>query len=76
MNWETPLRFLLSPGNDHDAIHAQRLIKGLDLSASTMLGDKDYGAQKFRQSLTLIGADYAIPPKSNAKAPWLVDYHL
>lgn len=49
MNWETPLRFLLSPGNDHDAIHAERLMKGLDLSVSTMLGDKDYGAQKFRQ---------------------------
>lgn len=71
-----PLRFLLSPGNDHDAVHAERLIEGMDLSGSTMLGDKAYGAQRFRECLALMGAAYAIPPKSNALEPWPVDYHL
>lgn len=71
-----PLRFLLSPGSDHDAVHAERLIEGIDLSGSTMLKDKAYGAERFRECLTLMGGDYAIPPKSNAKDPWSIDYHL
>ena len=44
-----PLTFLLSPGNDHDSIHAIRLLDGVNIAGSNILGDKAYGAKAIRE---------------------------
>ena len=38
------------------------------------MGDKAYGTQEIRDFITSQGASYAIPPKSNTKAPWDCDF--
>ncbi|MBR0283561.1 MAG: hypothetical protein IJQ81_18530, partial [Oscillibacter sp.] len=35
-----PVVFLLSPGNDHDSIHAVELMKMTDITGANTLGDK------------------------------------
>lgn len=59
-----PLRFLLSPGNDHDAVHAVNLLKGMDHSGSMVLGDKAYGTKNIRDYILSMDASYVIPPKA------------
>ena len=68
--------FLLSPGNDHDSIHAIALLSRADLSQSNVLGDKAYGAKAIRNYITEQGGQYAIPPQSNVKEPWEYDEWL
>ena len=70
-----PLAFLLSPGNDHDATHAIPLLELVPIGGSNILGDKAYGTKDIRNYITSHGAEYTIPPKSNAKEPWDVDWY-
>ena len=71
-----PVAFLLSPGNDHDSIHAIELLSMTELSQSNVLGDKAYGAKAIRDFITSQGGCYVIPPQSNLKEPWAYDEWL
>ena len=68
--------FLLSPGNDHDSVHAVELMEMTDITGVNMLGDKAYGTKEILAYIKEQGATVVIPPKSNAKEPWEVDYYL
>ncbi len=46
-------------------------IKGIDI-----LGDKAYGSHTIHNSIINHEATYTIPPRSNAKTPWNVDWYL
>ena len=71
-----PVEFLLTPSNEADSTHAISLLKKVDIKGSNILGDKAYGSEEIRKYITENGADYTIPPKSNAKEPWECDYYL
>ena len=71
-----PVVFLLSPGNDNDSTHAIDLMDKTDLTGSNLLGDKAYGTKEILAYINEHGATVVIPPKSNAKDPWPVDYCL
>ena len=71
-----PVTFLLSPGNDHDSVHAIELLRKIEISGSNVLADRAYGAQSIRTYISERGASYVIPPKSNISDPWPVDWHL
>ena len=70
------MEFLLSPGNDHDSVHAIDLLSKTDLSESNVIGDRAYGAKAIREFITAQGGQYTIPPKSNVKQPWEYDEWL
>ena len=71
-----PVVFLLSPGNDHDSVHAVELMEMTDITGANMLGDKAYGTKEILAYIKEHGASVVIPPKRNAKEPWEVDYYL
>ena len=71
-----PVAFLLSPGNDNDSTHAIELMNMTDIAGSNLLGDKAYGTKEILTYIEEHGAAVVIPPKSNAKQPWTVDYYL
>ena len=71
-----PVVFLLSPGNDNDSTHAIELMSMIDIAGSNLLGDKAYGTKEILAYIKEHRATIVIPPKSNAKAPWAVDYYL
>lgn len=71
-----PVAFLLSPSNDNDSTHAIELMKMTDIAGSNLLGDKAYGTKEILVYIKEQGATVVIPPKSNAKEPWPVDYCL
>ena len=71
-----PVAFLLSPGNDNDSTHAIELMRMTDLTGSNLLGDKAYGTKEILAYIKELGAIVVIPPKSNVKEPWEVDYYL
>ena len=71
-----PVDFLLSPGNDNDSTHAIELMNKTDIAGSNLLGDKAYGTKEILAYISEHGATVVIPPKSNAKDPWPVDYCL
>ena len=71
-----PVAFLLSPGNDRDSTHAIELMNRTDITGSNLLADKAYGTKAILAYIKDHGATVVIPPKSNAKEPWPVDYWL
>ena len=71
-----PVAFLLSPGNDNDSTHAIELMNMTDIAGSNLLGDKAYGTKEILTYIEEHGAVVVIPPKSNVKQPWAVDYYL
>ena len=71
-----PVDFLLSPGNDADCTHAIELLSKVDIAGSNILGDRAYGSEEIRYYITESRAVYTIPPKSNIKEPWPVDWWL
>ena len=71
-----PVAFLLSAGNDNDSAHAIELMDMTDIAGSNLLGDKAYGTKEILAYIKDHGATVVIPPKSNAKEPWPVDYYL
>ena len=71
-----PAAFLLSPGNDNDSAHAIELMSMIDIADSNLLGDKAYGTKEILAYIRENNAMAVISPKSNAKAPWTVDFYL
>ena len=71
-----PVAFLLSPGSDNDSTRAIELMNKMDISGSNLLGDKAYGTKEILAYIKKHGATVVIPPKSNTKKPWAVDYDL
>ena len=71
-----PLAFLLTGGQTHDAVATIPLLEQFEIEGSTILGDKAYGSETIRDWISAQGGSYTIPPKSNAKNPWKVDWFL
>ena len=71
-----PVAFLLSPGNDSDSAHAIELMGLIDITGRNVLGDKAYGTKNILAYIKEHGATVVIPPKSNTKEPWEVDFYL
>ena len=71
-----PVAFLLSPGNDNDSTHAVKLMRKIDITSSNLLCDKAYVTKDILTYIQEHGASAVIPPKSNTKEPWPVDYSL
>lgn len=61
-----PVRLLISPGNDHDAVCAEALLAGLDEGA-VVIADKGYDADSIRACIRDQGAIPNIPNRSNRK---------
>ena len=70
-----PIDFLLSPGNDHDSVHAVELLEKIEIEGSNILGDKAYGTKEILDYISSKEATYTIPPKSNAVNSWEVDWY-
>jgi hypothetical protein len=60
------VRFILLPGQRHDSVGVQPLIKGVVFGA--LLGDKAFDTDWLRAELDDRGAAAVIPPKANRKA--------
>ena len=60
-----PMEFLLSAGNDHDSTHAIEILERIEISGSSVLADRAYGAKKIRAYISEHGANYVIPPQRN-----------
>lgn len=71
-----PLLFQLTGGNVHDSQPDCDMFNQLPIEGRNVLGDKAYGAQTIRDKLASKGASYTIPPHTNAKEPWSVDWYL
>jgi len=71
-----PIHTHLSAGNIHDSKEAETALVDVLLEGTTVLGDKAYGSKAIRDLITLAGASYCIPPKSNDKHPWEYDRFL
>ena len=71
-----PVEFLLSPGNDHDSVHAIELLKQTEITGSNVLADRAYGTEAIRTYIEQSGAGYTIPPRNNILEPWPVDWWL
>ena len=63
-----PLRFLLTPGNAHDAPAAKQLLSDVQ-PAQAVIADKAYDADWIRNMIWERGAQAVIPSKSNRKIP-------
>ena len=72
----SPVDFLLSPGNDHDSVHAVNLLGKVEISGSNILADRAYGAHTIREYISGQGANYVIPPQGNLVSPWNIDWCL
>ncbi|MNW61449.1 Transposase DDE domain protein [compost metagenome] len=70
-----PLMFQLKGGQVHDSKPTLGLLETIALEGIHVLGDKVYGAQEIRY-LTSRKASYTIPPRTNAKKTWFVDWFL
>lgn len=71
-----PIDFLLSPGKDHDSVHAIELLSHVKIKGCNILGDKAYGTKAIRNYIIGQEAKYTIPPKSNNINPWECDWWL
>ena len=56
--------------------HAIELMEKTDIAGSNLLSDKAYGTKDILAYIQKHGATVVIPPKSNTKEPWPVDYFL
>ncbi|MDR2781589.1 MAG: IS5 family transposase, partial [Holosporaceae bacterium] len=69
-----PVKFLLSPGNDHDITKAEELTK--QLKNTKLLADKGYDSKKFVDYLKENGCEAIIPTRSNSKEKREIDKDL
>lgn len=69
-----PLHVLLSGGNIHDISVAKDVLHSTPLDHSIVMADKAYVAREFREEIEHLGCTYCIPPKSNEKEQWEVDW--
>jgi transposase len=70
-----PLRYLLTPGQAHDAPPAKILLNSLQ-PGQVVLADKAYDADWIRELIWEQGAEAVIPSKSNRKLPKTFDKAL
>lgn len=70
------LPFCCLPATTMTLTHAIELMNKTDIAGSNLLGDKAYGTKEILAYIGEQGATAVIPPKSNAKDPWQVDYCL
>ena len=68
-----PVKFVLSPGNEHDVTRAEELTKDLK---TKILGDKGYDSQQFVDFLGKSNCEAVIPSRSNCKKKREIDRHL
>lgn len=61
------VRFHLLPGQRHDTIDLDDLIKGIQFDA--FLGDKAFDSDRIREVLSSRDAEAVIPPKAGRKVP-------
>lgn len=66
------VRFLLLPGQRHDSIGVEPLIRGLEFGA--LLADKAFDGDELRAELDRRGVTAVIPPKANRKQPTACDF--
>lgn len=52
------------------------LLETTKISGSNILADRAYGSEEIRNYIHKNGAKYIIPPKSNTKEPWKIDWHI
>ena len=52
------------------------LLKTVQIQGSHILADRAYGSQQIRSYITSQNAEHVIPPKTNSKEPWDVDWWL
>ena len=69
-----PIVLHITQGNVHDSKEAVPLLSEVSLNGSTILGDKAFGAKEIRAYIEAQGGTFCIPPQSNVKEPWEVDY--
>ena len=69
-----PIRVELTGGEVHDSQRSKSLIKGIP--AESVIADKGYDSNDFRQSIVESGAQPVIPPRSNRKSVIHYDRHL
>jgi transposase len=69
-----PLKFIITPGQTHDVTQAEELIG--NSSATYVLGDKGYDADKVRAKIRENNGTPVIPPKSNRKEIIEYDKHV
>ena len=60
-----PVTFYLSPGNDHDSIHAIKLLDRVEIKGSNVLGDRAFDTEGILEYLEQRGATAVIPSKAN-----------
>jgi transposase len=65
------VRFVLLPGQRHDVVGVEPLIRNVCFYA--LLGDKAFDADWLRAELNQRGATAVIPPKANRKQPFTYD---
>lgn len=72
-----PLDFHLTPGQAHDLEGADVLLPDLIGKVEMLIADKGYDAkERVLDILKEAGIEAVVPPKSNAKTPRKVDWHL
>lgn len=71
-----PIYVQLSAGNVNDATVAVDVLTHIDISNGTVLADKAYGTKEILDYLQTNDADYAIPPKSNARVAWRCNWSI
>jgi transposase len=73
-----PFKLSFTEGSIHDSKEAiplfEKISSEVDMTRSTILGDKAFGTKDFREFIEAKGAAYCIPPKSNSADPWECDY--
>ena len=68
------VRFLLFPGQRHDSVGAQALLKGIEIGA--LIADKGFDNDALRHELDALGATAVIPPKANRAKPIACDFAM
>lgn len=69
-----PVKFILSPRNDHDITNMEGLVK--DLKNTNVLADKGYDSENFVKFLEKNGCEVLIPSRSNSKKKRVFDKHI
>ena len=69
-----PIRFILTPGQAHDAPQAIPLLTGVQ--ADYVIADKGYDSDQILRFIEEQGAIAVIPPRSNRKTPREYDREL
>lgn len=69
-----PVKFIISPGNEHDINRAEELVQ--DLKNTKVLADKGYDSKEFVAFLRERNCEVPIPSRSNSKKKHVINKHL